>query len=53
MGTLVRRDGVPLPVQIRKFPQDNIANHIRLPRQNIPFEGELAIRWWVITLPDL
>ena len=50
MRALVRPDGVPLPVQFRKFPQDHIAYTILVPGRKPPFEDELAIRWWIYDL---
>ena len=47
MGALVKPDGVPLYVQIRKSLQDDIANNNLIPGQKIPSEDELAIRFGV------
>lgn len=47
MGALIKPDGVPLYVQIRKSLQDEIANNILVPGQKIPSEDELAARFGV------
>ena len=47
MGALVKPNGVPLYVQIRKSLQADIANNILVPGQKIPSEDELAIRFGV------
>jgi len=47
MGALVQPDGVPLSIQIRQPPQNDIANNILFPEKKIPSEHKLAIRFGV------